>query len=129
MKRAFEEDFPRGGGGGGGAAANDEAPRRAKKRVLALPRLDLEARHGVRCSAPRRGSGAARCLLTQSPRAALQDDGGPGVSGKVPTFVEQLKYKARARAAPRRGSLRGVRASAAAAAAERFRPRPARRRA
>ena len=52
MKRAFEEDFPRGGGGGGGgggAAANDEAPRRAKKRVLALPRLDLEARCGSRC--------------------------------------------------------------------------------
>jgi hypothetical protein len=49
MKRAFEEDFPRGGGGGGGAAANDEAPRRAKKRVLALPRLDIEARCGARC--------------------------------------------------------------------------------
>jgi hypothetical protein len=47
MKRSHEEDFPRGGGGGGGGGG-DEAPRRAKKRVLALPRLDTEARRCAR---------------------------------------------------------------------------------
>ena len=51
MKRVFEEDFPRGGGGGGhGADPCDEAPRRAKKRVLSLPRLDTEARRGARAA-------------------------------------------------------------------------------
>jgi hypothetical protein len=52
MKRAAEEDFPR--GGVAAAAAGDAPARRPKKRAIALPRLEAEVRRRARQQRRRR---------------------------------------------------------------------------
>jgi hypothetical protein len=105
MKRAaFDEDFPRGGGDAYGAAepstrggqsrAGGAAARPTKRRAVALPRVEDDQVRGA----------GHRAVSEWVPRAALadfpflpraQDDAAPGLTSRVGTFVEQLKYKVR----------------------------------
>ena len=105
MKRAaggLDEDFPRGGGDfsepGHGAATVSRgrgADRPAKRRAVALPRLDEDQVRA--CS--RLSFHAARLLMSLALNVlpVLRQDGGAGITARVGTFVEQLKYKARTR--------------------------------